>query len=98
MQNQRRLYLFLLLMVPSIAYAIQRNVNHHDPIAPDIQVAFLLIDTISSHTGLFLGATLAATSIGAFTAGLILHDAYFDSWHSVRECPIRHRYRYGTQG
>ncbi len=29
-----------------------------------------------------------ATIIGAFTAGLILHDAYFDSWNDDRECPI----------
>jgi len=29
-----------------------------------------------------------ATIIGAFTAGLILHDAYFDSWDNDRKCPI----------
>ena len=29
-----------------------------------------------------------ATIIGAFTAGLILHDAYFESWNSDRPCPI----------
>jgi Kef-type K+ transport system membrane component KefB len=29
-----------------------------------------------------------ATIIGAFAAGLILHDAYFDSWHNDRQCPI----------
>jgi Kef-type K+ transport system membrane component KefB len=29
-----------------------------------------------------------ATIIGAFTAGLILHDAYFDSWNDDRKCPI----------
>jgi Kef-type K+ transport system membrane component KefB len=29
-----------------------------------------------------------ATIIGAFTAGLILHDAYFDSWNNDRKCPI----------
>ena len=29
-----------------------------------------------------------ATIIGAFTAGLILHDAYFEHWHNDRECPI----------
>jgi len=29
-----------------------------------------------------------ATIIGAFTAGLILHDAYFESWNDDRECPI----------
>ena len=29
-----------------------------------------------------------ATIIGAFTAGLILHDAYFESWDDDRKCPI----------
>ena len=29
-----------------------------------------------------------ATIIGAFTAGLILHDAYFESWDNDRPCPI----------
>lgn len=29
-----------------------------------------------------------ATIIGAFTAGLILHDAYFDHWDNDRKCPI----------
>jgi Kef-type K+ transport system membrane component KefB len=29
-----------------------------------------------------------ATIIGAFTAGLILHDAYFESWDNDRKCPI----------
>ena len=29
-----------------------------------------------------------ATIIGAFTAGLILHDAYFESWNNDRKCPI----------
>ena len=29
-----------------------------------------------------------ATIIGAFTAGLILHDAYFEHWHNDKECPI----------
>jgi Kef-type K+ transport system membrane component KefB len=29
-----------------------------------------------------------ATIIGAFTAGLILQDAYFDSWNDDRKCPI----------
>lgn len=29
-----------------------------------------------------------ATIIGAFTAGLILHDAYFESWNNDRQCPI----------
>jgi len=29
-----------------------------------------------------------ATIIGAFTAGLILHDAYFESWDNDRKCPV----------
>jgi Kef-type K+ transport system membrane component KefB len=29
-----------------------------------------------------------ATIIGAFTAGLILHDAYFEHWHDDEKCPI----------
>ena len=29
-----------------------------------------------------------APIIGAFTAGLILHDAYFESWNHDRKCPI----------
>jgi Kef-type K+ transport system membrane component KefB len=29
-----------------------------------------------------------ATIIGAFTAGLILHDAYFEHWDNDKECPI----------
>ena len=29
-----------------------------------------------------------ATIIGAFTAGLILHDAYFEHWNNDRKCPI----------
>ena len=29
-----------------------------------------------------------ATIIGAFTAGLILHDAYFESWNNDRKCPV----------
>lgn len=29
-----------------------------------------------------------ATIIGAFAAGLILHDAYFKSWNNDRKCPI----------
>jgi Kef-type K+ transport system membrane component KefB len=29
-----------------------------------------------------------ATIIGAFTAGLILHDAYFEHWHNDEKCPI----------
>jgi Kef-type K+ transport system membrane component KefB len=29
-----------------------------------------------------------ATIIGAFAAGLILHDAYFEGWKDDRECPV----------
>jgi len=29
-----------------------------------------------------------ATIIGAFAAGLILHDAYFESWDDDRKCPV----------
>jgi len=29
-----------------------------------------------------------ATIIGAFAAGLILHDAYFESWEDDRKCPV----------
>jgi Kef-type K+ transport system membrane component KefB len=29
-----------------------------------------------------------ATIIGAFTAGLILHDKYFDHWDNDKDCPI----------
>lgn len=29
-----------------------------------------------------------ATIIGAFAAGLILHDTYFERWHKNRTCPI----------
>ena len=29
-----------------------------------------------------------ATIIGAFTAGLILHDTYFDHWDNDKECPV----------
>jgi Kef-type K+ transport system membrane component KefB len=29
-----------------------------------------------------------ATIIGAFTAGLILHDAYFENWNNDRKCPV----------
>ena len=34
------------------------------------------------------GIRSVARSPDAFTAGLILHDAYFDSWDNDRECPI----------
>jgi len=79
--------LFLLAAVylgPFFIRFIVRLFHRLDLVEAKMFVSYLfvmLLAWLANLSGL-------ATIIGAFTAGLILHDAYFESWNNDRKCPI----------
>jgi Kef-type K+ transport system membrane component KefB len=79
--------LFLLAAIylgPHIIRLLVRLFRRLDLIEAKMFVSYLFVMLMAWMANL---AGLA-TIIGAFAAGLILHDAYFDSWHNDRQCPI----------
>ncbi len=79
--------LFLLAAVylgPFFLRFVVRVFHRLDLIEAKMFVSFLFVMVLAWMANL---AGLA-TIIGAFTAGLILHDAYFESWDNDRKCPI----------
>lgn len=79
--------LFLLAAVylgPFFIRFIVRLFRRLDLIEAKMFVSYLFVMVLAWMANL----SGLATIIGAFTAGLILHDAYFDSWNDDRECPI----------
>jgi len=79
--------LFLLAAVylgPFFIRFIVRLFRRLDLIEAKMFVSFLFVMVLAWMANL----SGLATIIGAFTAGLILHDAYFESWNDDRECPI----------
>ena len=79
--------LFLLAAIylgPHIIRLLVRLFRRLDLIEAKMFVSYLFVMLMAWMANL---AGLA-TIIGAFAAGLILHDAYFDSWHNDRKCPI----------
>jgi len=79
--------LFLLAAVylgPVIIRLLVRLFRRLDLIEAKMFVSYLFVMLMAWMANL---AGLA-TIIGAFAAGLILHDAYFDSWNNDRQCPI----------
>ena len=79
--------LFLLAAVylgPFFLRFIVRLFRRLDLIEAKMFVSYLFVMLLAWMANL----SGLATIIGAFTAGLILHDAYFDSWDNDRECPI----------
>ncbi|MGD8933576.1 MAG: cation:proton antiporter [Gammaproteobacteria bacterium] len=79
--------LFLLAAVylgPFFIRFIVRLFRRLDLIEAKMFVSYLFVMVLAWMANL----SGLATIIGAFTAGLILHDAYFDSWNSDRKCPI----------
>ena len=79
--------LFLLAAVylgPYFPRLVVRLFRRLDLIEAKMFVSYLFVMVLAWMANL----SGLATIIGAFTAGLILHDAYFDSWDSRRECPI----------
>ncbi len=63
---------------------IVRLFRHLDLIEAKMFVSYLFVMVLAWLANL----SGLATIIGAFTAGLILHDAYFEYWNNDRECPI----------
>ena len=79
--------LFLLAAVflgPFFIRLIVRLFHRLDLIEAKMFVSFLFVMMLAWMANL----SGLATIIGAFTAGLILHDAYFESWDNDRKCPI----------
>ena len=79
--------LFLLAAVylgPFFLRFIVRLFRRLDIIEAKMFVSYLFVMVLAWMANL----SGLATIIGAFTAGLILHDAYFDSWNNDRKCPI----------
>jgi Kef-type K+ transport system membrane component KefB len=79
--------LFLLAAVylgPLFLRLVVRLFRRLDLIEAKMFVSFLFVMVLAWMANL---AGLA-TIIGAFTAGLILHDAYFESWDNDRKCPV----------
>ena len=79
--------LFLLAAVylgPFFLRFIVRLFRRLDLIEAKMFVSYLFVMVLAWMANL----SGLATIIGAFTAGLILHDAYFERWDNDRECPI----------
>lgn len=79
--------LFLVAAIylgPFFLRSIVRLFSRLDLIEAKMFVSYLFVMVLAWMANL----SGLATIIGAFTAGLILHDAYFDSWNDDRKCPI----------
>jgi Kef-type K+ transport system membrane component KefB len=79
--------LFLLAAVylgPFFIRFIVRLFHRLDLVEAKMFVSYLFVMVLAWLANL----SGLATIIGAFTAGLILHDAYFESWDNDRKCPI----------
>ena len=79
--------LFLLAAVylgPFFLRLVVRLFRRLDLVEAKMFVSYLFVMVLAWMANL----SGLATIIGAFTAGLILHDAYFDHWDNHRECPI----------
>jgi Kef-type K+ transport system membrane component KefB len=79
--------LFLLAAVylgPFFLRFVVRVFHRLDLIEAKMFVSFLFVMVLAWMANL---AGLA-TIIGAFTAGLILHDTYFERWDNDRNCPV----------
>ena len=79
--------LFLLAAVylgPYFIRFIVRLFHRLDLVEAKMFVSYLFVMVLAWLANL----SGLATIIGAFTAGLILHDAYFESWNNDRKCPV----------
>ena len=79
--------LFLLAAVylgPFFIRFIVRLFHRLDLVEAKMFVSYLFVMVLAWLANL----SGLATIIGAFTAGLILHDAYFERWDNDRDCPI----------
>jgi Kef-type K+ transport system membrane component KefB len=79
--------LFLLAAVylgPFFIRFIVRMFHRLDLVEAKMFVSYLFVMVLAWLANL----SGLATIIGAFTAGLILHDAYFESWNNDRKCPV----------
>ena len=79
--------LFLLAAIylgPFFIRFIVRLFRRLDLIEAKMFVSYLFVMVLAWMANL----SGLATIIGAFTAGLILHDAYFERWNDDRDCPI----------
>ena len=79
--------LFLLAAVylgPFFIRFIVRLFHRLDLVEAKMFVSYLFVMVLAWMANL----SGLATIIGAFTAGLILHDAYFESWEDDSKCPI----------
>ena len=79
--------LFLLAAVylgPFFIRFIVRLFHRLDLVEAKMFVSYLFVMVLAWLANL----SGLATIIGAFTAGLILHDAYFESWNNDRKCPV----------
>jgi len=79
--------LFLLAAVylgPFFIRFIVRLFHRLDLVEAKMFVSYLFVMVLAWLANL----SGLATIIGAFTAGLILHDAYFENWNNDRKCPV----------
>ena len=73
-----------IFLGPYLLKLVIRLIRHLDLLEAKMFVSFLFVMVLAWLANL---AGLA-TIIGAFTAGLIMHDAYFRYWGQVREHPV----------
>jgi Kef-type K+ transport system membrane component KefB len=79
--------LFLVATVYIGPYVIRTFISlfrHLDIVEAKMFVSYLFVMLMAWMANL----SGLATIIGAFAAGLILHDAYFEGWKDDRECPV----------
>ena len=73
-----------LYLGPHFIRLIVRLFRHLDLIEAKMFISYMFVMILAWMANL----SGLATIIGAFTAGLILHDAYFEKWNNDRKCPI----------
>jgi len=73
-----------LYLGPHFIRLIVKLFRHLDLIEAKMFTSYLFVMILAWMANL----SGLATIIGAFTAGLILHDAYFERWNNGRKCPI----------
>ena len=73
-----------IFLGPYLLKLVIRLIRHLDLLEAKMFVSFLFVMVLAWMANL---AGLA-TIIGAFTAGLIMHDAYFRYWGQVRDHPV----------
>lgn len=73
-----------IFLGPTVLRFVIRLMHRMDLVEAKMFVSYLFVMVLAWMANL----SGLATIIGAFTAGLILHDAYFDHWENDTDCPV----------